>query len=225
MPLGVRNPGALPNVLARVEGLRASLGDKDLDEGVRIAIDGILRFAQTQHELNKRLWESKKGNTEHHAETHKGADDNLSGLIIPSTIEVGDVGSIGSAYLGYAPINHEHPVTIVSPGILVPRGGTVLAPTLPQNVTVWYAPYDCEVIAVHAFQTGGTTGTTVNARINGTSNHLATDITISALGAWISSTTVQNTTYAVGDYLQLMITSIPAPLPAEIAIQVDFQRT
>ncbi len=73
MALGVRDPGYLPNVLARVEKTRLLLSKGGLEPDLREAIEGILALATTQHELNKRLWEGKKGFPHPHAETHTGS--------------------------------------------------------------------------------------------------------------------------------------------------------
>jgi len=90
MPLNIRDPGSLPNVFARVEDARALLGRsldqrdpqqavKDIDEQLRTIVRSLVALAATQHELNKRLWESNKGLPAPHAETHIHGDDALGG--------------------------------------------------------------------------------------------------------------------------------------------------
>jgi hypothetical protein len=79
MTVGVRDPGYLPNVLARVEKTRALLAKGNLEADLREAIEAILALATTQHELNKRLWEGKKGVPEPHADSHIWGDDALGG--------------------------------------------------------------------------------------------------------------------------------------------------
>jgi hypothetical protein len=112
MPLNSRNPGALPNVFARCEDARTLLAKAKLDADLKALVGSVLAFAQTQHELNKRLWEAKKGLPEPHSETHLGSagatDDSLSGNQLPESIDVGDAGEIGHAILGFAPIDHQH---------------------------------------------------------------------------------------------------------------------
>ena len=123
MTVGVRDPGYLPNVLARVEAARRLLRKNDLAENVRVMVEGILALATTQHELNKRLWEGTKGFAEPHADTHKGDGDSVAGLVLPEPIEAGDTGAIGDPALGMAPIGHEHAVPTGIPADL----GNVLA--------------------------------------------------------------------------------------------------
>ena len=118
MPLGPRNPGYLPNVLARVEKTRRLLGELDADDNARVLAEGVIALATTQHELNKRLWEGAKGFAEPHALTHMGADDSVSGLGIPEPIEVGDAGALGDPTGGFAPLDHEHPVPTGTPALL-----------------------------------------------------------------------------------------------------------
>jgi hypothetical protein len=108
MPLNVRNPGALPNVFARVESARALLANRKLDEDVRSVVEALLALATTQHELNKRLWESNRGIPFPHGESHKGGDDDLTGTELPSSIDIGDLGVIGTGSKGFAPIDHQH---------------------------------------------------------------------------------------------------------------------
>lgn len=79
MALGVRDPGALPNVLARVEKTREILRTPALEPTLRGVIQGLLALATTQHELNKRLWEGDKGIPEPHADSHIWGDDALGG--------------------------------------------------------------------------------------------------------------------------------------------------
>lgn len=108
MPLNDRNPGALPNVAARCEEARTLLAKAKLDPDLKALVTSVLSFAQTQHELNKRLWESRKGLTAPHHETHMGGDDSIAGHQLPTSIDVGDAGETGDGFLGYAPINHQH---------------------------------------------------------------------------------------------------------------------
>lgn len=81
MPIGERDPGALPNVVARLDTLRAGLLKDDLDQELRDLIRGVLEFAAVQHELNKRLWEGKKGFPVPHADAHIYGDDPIAGSL------------------------------------------------------------------------------------------------------------------------------------------------
>lgn len=102
------------------------------------------------------------------------------------------------------------------------RGGTILTPTGAVNVIVWRAPFACTVTAVKGY-TSGATGSTVNARLNGTSTHLASDLTLSSLDTWMDGGAVQNTAYAIGDKLEIMLTGLGGS-PTEIAVQVEYSR-
>jgi hypothetical protein len=101
----------------------------------------------------------------------------------------------------------------------ITRGGTVLNPTQAVNIIVWRAPFACAVTAIKGYLVGDT-GSTVNARKNGSLNHLATDITLNSAGTWIDGGSVENTSYAVGDKLEIMITGVTGS-PSQIAVQVE----
>lgn len=81
MAVGPRNPGALPNVLARVEKTRLLLHKSEIKAEVRALVEAVLALATTQHELNKRLWEGKKGSPEPHGDTHIYGDDAIGGVL------------------------------------------------------------------------------------------------------------------------------------------------
>lgn len=102
------------------------------------------------------------------------------------------------------------------------RGGTVLTPTAAINVIVWRAPYACTVTAVKGYRVGGT-GATVNARKNGASNHLASDLSLTSADTWMDGGAVQNTAYAAGDKLEIMVVTV-AGSPTQVAVQVDYTR-
>lgn len=115
--------------------------------------------------------------------------------------------------------------TFSASALIISRGGTLLSPTGAQNVEVWRAPYSAVVTNVRAIQIGGTPpGTTINARRNGVSTHLASDHNIAVAGVWEDGGTVQNTAYVAGDKMELMITGLSAPKPSQVAVQVDLTR-
>lgn len=108
----------------------------------------------------------------------------------------------------------------------ISRGGTILSPTAANAVIVWRAPFTCTVLAVKGYRVGGAaTGTFVNARRNGSSDHLASNLELTSADAWIDGGAVQNTAYVVGDKLEVRITALGAPRPAQVAVQIDFIRT
>jgi hypothetical protein len=102
------------------------------------------------------------------------------------------------------------------------RGGTVLNPSGALDVYIWRAPYACTVTAVKGFRSGGT-GATINARRNGTSEHLAADLSLTANQTWTDGGSVQNTAYAAGDYMEIRVKSATGS-PAQVVIQVDFTK-
>jgi len=102
------------------------------------------------------------------------------------------------------------------------RGGTLLTPTAPVNVIVWRAPFNCTATAVKGY-VSGSTGTTINARRNGSLLLLASDLTVSAADTWMDGGAVQNTAFSTGDKLEIMFTSIGGA-PSEAAVQVEFTR-
>lgn len=102
------------------------------------------------------------------------------------------------------------------------RGGSVLTPSAAVNVYVWRAPFACTVTNVRGIRRGGT-GATINARRNGTSTHLASALSLTSADTWMDGGSVQNTAYAVGDSLEIMVVSVSGS-PTEVGIQVDFTR-
>lgn len=107
---------------------------------------------------------------------------------------------------------------------IISRGGTLLnsAGVATANVIVWRAPYACTVTNVRGYRVGGT-GATINARKNGSSNHLASALSLTSADTWTDGGAVQNTAYAAGDKLEIMVVSVTGT-PTQIAVQVDFTR-
>ena len=106
------------------------------------------------------------------------------------------------------------------------RGGTLLNAIdgiATVNVFCWRATIACTVTAIKGFRVGGT-GATVNARKNGASNHLASALSLVNASTVYDGGAVQNTTYAIGDYLEIMVVSVTGTV-TQIGIQVDFERT
>jgi hypothetical protein len=103
------------------------------------------------------------------------------------------------------------------------RGGTIInaSGVSTGNFVVWRAPYACTVTNVRGWRTGGSAAT-INARKNGTSNHLASNLSLASTDTWLDGGAVQNQSYAAGDDLQIMIVS--ATGATQIAIQVDFTK-
>jgi hypothetical protein len=101
------------------------------------------------------------------------------------------------------------------------RGGTILNPVAATWVNVWRAPFACTVTAVKALRVGGS-AMTANARKNGTSNHLASAVSVGSADTWTDGGAVQNTAYAAGDRLEIAVVTHTGATQA--AIQVDYTR-
>lgn len=104
------------------------------------------------------------------------------------------------------------------------KGGVVYAsagiPNSALNLIVWRAPFSCTVTKVYGYRVGGT-GATINARLNGTSNHLSSALSLTSADTWTDGGAVQNTAYVAGDKLEIMIVSTAGTV-TQIAIQVSF---
>ena len=90
------------------------------------------------------------------------------------------------------------------------------------NIICWRAPYACTVTNVRGYRVGGT-GATVNARKNGASNHLASALSLTSADTWQDGGAVQNTSYAAGDKMEIMLVSVSGS-PTQIMIQIDLTR-
>lgn len=90
------------------------------------------------------------------------------------------------------------------------------------NYMVWRAPFPCTLTNVRSHFKGGA-NCVVNARRNQTSNGLSSNFTNSTADAWGDGGSVQNTAYAAGDDLELMLVSTSGAV-TEVCIQCDFTR-
>lgn len=103
------------------------------------------------------------------------------------------------------------------------KGGILANPngiTDTMNIISWYATHICTVQYVKGYRVGGT-GATINARRNGSSNHLASALSLTSADTWVDGGSVQNTAYAAGDKLEIMIVSVTGS-PTQLGIQVCF---
>lgn len=103
-------------------------------------------------------------------------------------------------------------------GILVNSNGITAA----INVIAWRAPYACTVRAVKGYRVSGT-GATVNARKNGSSNHLSSNLSLTSADTWMDGGAVQNTSYNIGDKLEIMAVTVTGS-PTQIGVQVELCR-
>lgn len=90
------------------------------------------------------------------------------------------------------------------------------------NIITWTAPFACTVTAIKGYRVGGT-GATVNARKNGSLTHRSSNLSLTSADTWMDGGAVQNTAYAIGDKLEVMIASTSGTV-TQIAIQVNFTR-
>lgn len=111
-------------------------------------------------------------------------------------------------------------LTLPATATTVSKSLVVTAPTGAVSYVVWRAPKACTVVAVRGYRVGGT-GTTINAQKN-TSDLLATDLSLSTAGTWLSGPSVQNAAFAAGDSLTVAIRSVTGS-PTAVTIQVDLQ--
>ena len=146
----------------------------------------------------------------HHAKSHilDPGDHTISGKTAGQFLRA----TSGSAFAFDAP-----PIS---------RGGTVYMsggiPNAALNIIVWRAPFACTVTNVRGYRVGGT-GATINARRNGTLNHLASALSVSSADTWMDGGAVSNTAYAAGDKLEIMIVTTAGTV-TQLAIQVDYTR-
>lgn len=145
----------------------------------------------------------------HHTQAHSiiSADHATTGLTTGQLMQATSTAAFGFAAL-----------TISRGGTLIQASGLTAA----VNIIVWRAPFACTVTAVKGYRVGGT-GATVNARRNGSSNHLASAVSVASADAWTDGGAVQNTAYAAGDKLEIMIVTVTGS-PTQVAVQVDFTR-
>lgn len=103
------------------------------------------------------------------------------------------------------------------------KGGTMVNSSGLSALTAiaWRAPFACTVTNVRGYRVGGSAAT-INARRNGTDNHLASDLSLGSADTWADGGAVQNTAYAAGDKLEIMLVSVTGA--TQVAIQVDFTR-
>lgn len=109
------------------------------------------------------------------------------------------------------------------------RGGTISDVTFGVSTTgsypVWRAAFPCRVTALYGYSQNGGAGTTqVNAWKSGSSGyslHTASNLVIGTTLKWFSANSVQNTDYATGDTLILIVSGSGEK---SIAVQVDFIR-
>ena len=104
-------------------------------------------------------------------------------------------------------------------GVVVNSNGIAVA----INVICCRMTLACTVANVRGYRVAGT-GATINARKNGASNHLSSALSLTSADTWMDGGSVQNTAYAVGDKLEIMVVTATGG-PTQIAVQVDLVLT
>lgn len=105
------------------------------------------------------------------------------------------------------------------------HGGVLVNPngiTATVNVIAWQAPYPCRVALVRGYRVGGSSAS-INARLNGASNHLSSALSLTSADTWMDGGAVQNQAYVLGDKLEIMLTAVGGS-PTQIGVQVVFVR-
>jgi len=152
-----------------------------------------------------------------HASTHNSGGSDV--MAIDAAAGTGSLRTLGTGSTQSAAGNHTHTDTIFIEKTWYNPSGV----TNTVNAIVFRAPYACTVTKVYGYRVGGTSAT-VNARKNGTNNHLSSDLSLSSVDTWMDGGTVQNATYAAGDKMEFMITAV-AGSPTQIGIQVELTKT
>jgi hypothetical protein len=111
---------------------------------------------------------------------------------------------------------------------LFSKGGTITEPvsgiSVSSSYLSWIAPFPCEVVSMFARREGGT-APQVNARRSGSAGyalHSGSNLTLTTADAWTQFNSVQNTAYAIGDSLELVMSGSGN---TQIAVQVNFRKT
>ena len=101
------------------------------------------------------------------------------------------------------------------------KGGTIAdlinGVSTTGSYAVWRAPFPCQVVAVYGRRSGGT-ACQINASKNNTL-HSATNLSLSTDNTWTPVPTLQNTSYTIGDSLEIIISG---SANNQVAVQVDF---
>lgn len=153
--------------------------------------------------------------------TGSGSPEGVVTAVVGSLYMRNDGGSSTTMYVKESGSGNTGWKPVLAGAVPFARGGTLINP-VAGNVYIWRAPFVCTVTAVKGIRNGGT-GATVNARKNGASNHLSSALSLTSADTWMDGGSVQNTSYSVGDSLEIMFVSVTGS-PAQVAIQVEFTK-
>lgn len=129
----------------------------------------------------------------------------------------GITGIITSSYSNTSSFND----TIFSRGVTYFVSGGMS--NVPENFTIWQAPYTCRVVSVKGWT--DKSGPSINARKSSSAGYSphTTSFVVSANKSWVSSNSVINTDYVANDTLQIDITG-SGGAESRVSIQVNFIR-
>ena len=143
--------------------------------------------------------------------------------LTPATGTINGLASLTLPQNGYVTVSFDGTnFWLGPPPQIITKGGTVLNPTAPINVIVWFAPYSFTITNVLGY-TSGSTGSVINAQRNGTLPLLVSNLTLGSANTWTDGGAVQNTAVSIGDKLEIMIVSVSGT-PTEIAVEIQGTR-
>lgn len=143
--------------------------------------------------------------------------------LTPATGTINGLASLTLPQNGYVTVSFDGTnFWLGPPPQIITKGGTVLNPTAPINVIVWFAPYSFTITNVLGY-TSGTTGSVINAQRNGSLPLLVSNLTLGSANTWTDGGAVQNTAVSIGDKLEIVIVSVSGT-PTEIAIEIQGTR-
>jgi len=106
------------------------------------------------------------------------------------------------------------------------KGGTVAdfvnLIAISASYYVWRAPYSASVVALYGRRETGSATTEINARRSGSAGyalHTGSNLVLTADTTWVQANSVQNTEYAPGESLEIIVSGSNN---RQVAVQVDF---
>jgi hypothetical protein len=143
--------------------------------------------------------------------------------LTPATGTINGLASLTLPQNGYVTVSFDGTnFWLGPPPQIITKGGTVLNPTAPINVIVWFAPYSFTITNVLGY-TSGSTGSVINAQRNGTLPLLVSNLTLGSANTWTDGGAVQNTAVSIGDKLEIMIVSVSGT-PTQISVEIQGTR-
>lgn len=106
------------------------------------------------------------------------------------------------------------------------KGGTIADYSnliaISASYFIWRAPYSASVVALYGLRDTGSATTAVNARRSSSAGyalHTASNIILTSDNTWTRANAVQNTAYAPGDSLEIIVSGSNN---RQVAVQIDF---